>query len=44
LQDLNGDWDIMQRRAIDLRFELRGQLKENEWNQLFEQRTTNKKN
>lgn len=36
LHDLNEDWEIMQRRAIDLRFELRDAVTEEEWSQLFE--------
>jgi len=35
LRDLNSDWETMQRRAIELRFELREQMTEQEWNELF---------
>lgn len=36
LNDLNSDWEAMQLRAIDLRFELRDQMTEGEWNELFQ--------
>lgn len=35
LNNLNSDWETMQLRAIDLRFELRNHLSEQEWAQLF---------
>ena len=42
LNGLNDEWEILQRRAIGLRFELRDQLTEEEWNRLFEQRIPDK--
>ena len=36
LTDLNSDWEIMQLRAIELRFELRDQMTEEEWGELFQ--------
>ena len=35
LSDLNSDWEAMQLRAIELRFELRDQMTEGEWDELF---------
>jgi len=35
LSDLNNDWETMQNRAIELRFELRDQMTEEEWKKLF---------
>lgn len=35
LRDLNSDWETMQQRVIELRFELREQMTEQEWNELF---------
>jgi precorrin-2 methylase len=35
LSDLNSDWEAMQLQAIDLRFELRDQMTEEEWGELF---------
>jgi hypothetical protein len=35
LEDLNSGWEASQRRAIDLRFELRDSLTEEEWTALF---------
>jgi len=35
LQELNTDWEQAQQRAIDLRFELRGSMTEEEWDVLF---------
>ena len=37
LSDLNSDWEAMQLRAIELRFELRDQMTEGEWDELFAQ-------
>jgi hypothetical protein len=36
LNDLNADWEAMQLKAIDLRFELRDQMTEEEWGELFQ--------
>ena len=36
LNDLNADWEAMQLQAIDLRFELREQMTEEEWGELFQ--------
>ena len=36
LNDLNSDWEAGQLRAIDLRFELRDQMTEEEWGELFQ--------
>ena len=35
LEDLNSGWETSQQRAIDLRFELRDSLTEEEWAALF---------
>ena len=35
LDELNSDWMVSQQRAIDLRFELRGSMTEEEWIALF---------
>jgi len=35
LDELNSDWVVSQRRAIDLRFELRSSMTEEEWVALF---------
>jgi predicted nucleic acid-binding Zn-ribbon protein len=35
LQELNTDWEQAQQRAIDLRFELRDSMTEEEWAALF---------
>jgi len=35
LDDLAADWQAYQQRALDLRFELKSSLTEEEWNQLF---------
>ena len=35
LSNLNSDWEVMQLRAIDLRFQLRDQMTEEEWGELF---------
>ncbi|MEE8339350.1 MAG: hypothetical protein V3R56_04350 [Xanthomonadales bacterium] len=37
LSDLNSNWEAMQISAIDLRFELRAQMTEAEWDELFVQ-------
>ena len=37
LSDLNSSWEAMQLSAIDLRFELRDQMTEAEWTELFAQ-------
>jgi hypothetical protein len=36
LNDLNSDWEAGQLKAIDLRFELRDQMTEEEWGELFQ--------
>ena len=35
ITDLNADWKDMQFRAIELRFQLRDQMTESEWKELF---------
>ena len=35
LDDLNSDWEAMQLRAIELRFELREHVTEEEWAEIF---------
>ncbi len=35
LQELNSGWELSQQRAIDLRFELRDSMAEEEWAALF---------
>jgi len=35
LDDLNSGWELSQQRALDLRFELRESLTEDEWTALF---------
>ena len=35
LSKMNSDWETMQLRAIDLRFELRNHISEQEWAELF---------
>jgi len=35
LDQLNSDWEVAQQRAIDLRFELRDSVTEEEWAELF---------
>lgn len=35
LADLNAGWERSQQRALDLRFELRGSLSEEQWSALF---------
>ena len=35
LDNLNSEWELMQLRAIDLRFELRNDVTEEEWSELF---------
>ncbi len=35
LQDLNSHWEVSQQRVLDLRFELRDSLTEEEWAALF---------
>jgi len=35
LRELNTNWESTQQRAIELRFELRQQMTEQEWNELF---------
>ncbi len=37
LSELNSDWEAMQLRAIDLRFELQDHVTEGEWAELFAQ-------
>ena len=37
LDGLNSEWEAMQSHAIDLRFQLRDQMTEDEWNELFKQ-------
>jgi len=36
LNKLNSDWEAMQLRAIELRFELRNHVTEKEWGEIFE--------
>lgn len=36
LRQLNSDWEIMQDNAIDLRFQLRDRMTEEEWVELFQ--------
>ena len=38
LNELNSDWEAMQLRAIDLRFELQDHMTEGEWAELFAQK------
>jgi predicted nucleic acid-binding Zn-ribbon protein len=40
-EDLNSDWEVSQQTALDLRFELRDSLTEEEWAALFACECTN---
>ena len=35
VDELNSGWEVSQQRAIDLRFELRDSMTEEEWAELF---------